>query len=67
MRFVIRKNRVGQFWYRISGEDRETMAQSKLFPTKESAESAIETIRREAASATVEDMSDERFDPLERQ
>ena len=65
MRFVIRKDKGGQFWFRINGDNGVTMAHSELFKAKESARSAIGTIRDEAATATVVDMTDDRFDAAE--
>jgi uncharacterized protein YegP (UPF0339 family) len=66
MRFVIRKNKDGQFWFRINGDVGETLANSELFTAKESAESAIQTIRSGTAGASVVDMTDSRFEAAER-
>ena len=51
MYFVIRRSAGGQYWFRIVGNNHETMAHSELYTTKASAESSIATIRREAAGA----------------
>lgn len=66
MRFVIRKSKDGQFWFRINGDNGQTMANSELFTAKQSAESAIQTIRSEAENASVVDMTDTRFEAAER-
>lgn len=58
MYFAIWKSKTGRFWYRIVGNNHETMAVSELLNSKQSALSSIATMKREAAAATVVDMTD---------
>lgn len=57
MYFAINKANNGEFYYRIVGGNYETMAVSETFTSKASAESAINVIKRDAASATILDMT----------
>ena len=66
MRFVIRRSKDGQFWFRINADNGEVLAHSVLFTAKESAQRG-ETIRTDAAVATVADITGERLDPAERE
>jgi uncharacterized protein YegP (UPF0339 family) len=59
MRFVIRRNRAGQYWWRAVGDNNEIMAASELMQAKASCLSAIQTVKREASSAEVHDMTHE--------
>jgi uncharacterized protein YegP (UPF0339 family) len=55
--FVIDRAVDGHYFYRIIGANHETMAVSQYFASREAAESAVSTIKREAARASVEDMT----------
>lgn len=59
MRFVIRKNADGKFWWRAVGDNNEIMAASQLMTTKQACLDSIATIRAEAADGAVEDRTAE--------
>lgn len=59
MYFVIRKNKSGLFWFRDVGDNNTIVAVSQLYIRKESAQSTIAMIKREAATAPVNDKTDE--------
>lgn len=59
MRFVIRKNAAGKFWWRIVGDNNEIMAASELLTSKRNCEDAIAVVKRDAAGARVVDMTHE--------
>lgn len=55
MRFVIRRNAAGQFWWPAVGDNNKIMAASELMTNKQSCIDAIATVKREAATARVDD------------
>ena len=60
MKFVIKKNESGQFtWRAVSDGNNETLAVSETLNRKQSAMNAIDIIRREAATARIDDQTDE--------
>ena len=59
MRFAIRRNTAGQFWWQLVAGNGEVMASSEAMTRKESCLSSIESIRGGAANAEVVDRSDE--------
>lgn len=59
MRFVVRKNAAGKFWWRIVGGNNEIMAASELMDRKQSCLDAIAVVKRDAATAKVDDMTHE--------
>jgi Uncharacterized conserved protein len=59
MYFVIRKNKDGLYWFREVGDNNTIVAVSQLYTRKESAQSTIAMIKREAATAPIHDKSSE--------
>ena len=59
MYFAIRRSRTGQYWFRVVGNNHETMAHSELYVSRASAASSIETIKREAAKAHTIDSTED--------
>lgn len=56
MRFVIAKQSDGQFYFSIKSNS-DTLAHSEGYTRKENAKAAIDSIKRNAASADVIDIS----------
>jgi uncharacterized protein YegP (UPF0339 family) len=48
VRFVIRRNAAGQFWWRAMGDNNKIMAASELMTNKQWCLDAIATVKREA-------------------
>lgn len=59
MYFVIRRSKTGRYWFRVVGNNHETIAHSQLYTRRASAESSIETIKRGAATANTIDSTDD--------
>lgn len=60
MRFVIRKNAQGKYWWRLVADgNNEILAASELLGDKQDCLDAIEIVRAEAASARTVDKTDE--------
>jgi uncharacterized protein YegP (UPF0339 family) len=59
MRFVIRRNGAGQYWWRAVADNNEILAASELMHAKQSCISAIAVVKREAASAQIVDATGE--------
>jgi uncharacterized protein YegP (UPF0339 family) len=59
VRFVVRRNAAGQFWWRAVGDNNKIMAASELMTNKQSCLDAIATVKREAATARVDDKTAE--------
>jgi uncharacterized protein YegP (UPF0339 family) len=60
MRFVIRQNKAGKYWWRaVSDGNNKILAASELMETKAACEHGIAIIVDEAAKARVVDMTDE--------
>jgi uncharacterized protein YegP (UPF0339 family) len=59
MRFVIRRNSKGQFWWRAVGDNNEIMAASELMTSKQACRDAIAVVKDEAAGGRVVDKTDE--------
>lgn len=58
MKFVVRKNKAGQFWWRAVGDNNEIMAGSELMDDKQSCLDAIAVVKVEAANAKVYDKTE---------
>ena len=59
MKFVVRRNKGGEFYWQLVGSNGEVMAFSEGMTRRESCMNSIDSIKRNAASADVVDMSDE--------
>ena len=60
MRFVIRKNSQGKFWWRaVSDGNNEILAASELLSSKATCLHAIEIVQQEARLAKILDKTDE--------
>lgn len=59
MYFAIRRSKTGQYWFRIVGDNHETIAHSELYTRQASAEKSIETIKRGAGTANTIDSTDD--------
>jgi uncharacterized protein YegP (UPF0339 family) len=59
MRFVIRKNSQGKFWWRAVAVNNEILAASELMNSKQSCENGIRVVMEGAGSAEVVDMTHE--------
>jgi uncharacterized protein YegP (UPF0339 family) len=60
MRFVVKRNAAGKFWWRAVAEgNNEILAASELMERKQSCLDAIALVKREAAAAPIEDKTDE--------
>ena len=59
MKFVIRRNKGGEFFWQLVGSNGEVMAVSEGMSRKESCQNSINSIKRNAADADVVDRSDE--------
>jgi uncharacterized protein YegP (UPF0339 family) len=57
MRFVIRRNGAGKYWWRAVADNNEILAASELMNAKESCTKAINVVKREAATAPVHDLT----------
>lgn len=58
MKFVIKKSaNTGQYWFRIVASNGQVLASSEQYVAKQSAKDAIESIKRSAAGADVDDES----------
>jgi len=62
MRFVVRKNKAGEFYYQIVGGNGEVMAHSQGMSRKQSCLDSIESLKKNAGGAEVVDKSDEAGD-----
>lgn len=59
MRFVIRRNAQGKFWWRAVGDNNEILAASELMDSKAACEHGIAVVKKGAASAPVQDRTQE--------
>lgn len=59
MKFVVRKNKAGEFYWQLVGANGEVMANSEGMTRKQSCMDSIDSIKRRAADADVVDMSDD--------
>ena len=60
MRFVIRKNAAGKFWWRaVADGNNEILAASELMNSKQACHDAIAIVKAEAGSAPVHDLTSE--------
>ena len=59
MKFVIRMNKAGEFYWQLVGGNGEVMANSEGMTRKQSCMDSIDSIKRSAGDADVVDMSDE--------
>ena len=56
IKFVIkRSDKSGQYWFRIVASNGQILASSEQYVAKQSAKDAIDSIKRGAADAAVED------------
>ncbi len=60
--FVVRRSKDNQYYFYYRGGNNEIMVTSETYTRKQSAFDSIESIKRDAASATVLDMTDK--DPM---
>lgn len=56
-KFVIKKGSSGQFHFNLVSANGEVVVTSETYTTKQSAQDGIESVRRLATDATVEDQS----------
>jgi uncharacterized protein YegP (UPF0339 family) len=59
MRFVIRKNAAGEYWWILKGANGETMATSETMTRKQSCKDAIAAVKKDASSAGEDDATGE--------
>ncbi|MGZ8748650.1 MAG: YegP family protein [Mycobacterium sp.] len=59
MKFVVRKNKGGEFYWQLVGGNGEVMANSEGMTSKQSVIDSIDSIKRNAGGAEVVDKSDE--------
>ena len=59
MKFVIRRNKAGEFFWQLVGANGEVMAVSEGMSRKQSCQDSIDSVKRNAGSADVVDRSDE--------
>jgi len=55
MKFVISKSANGQYWFKIIATNGQTLAHSEQYVAKQSARDAIDSIKRSAADAAVQE------------
>lgn len=58
-KFEIFKGRNGQYYFRLKAGNGEIIAQSEGYATKSAARNGIESVKKNAAGAPVEDLSGE--------
>ncbi|HYI21556.1 MAG TPA: DUF1508 domain-containing protein [Candidatus Limnocylindrales bacterium] len=59
MKFRIRKNKGGEFFWQLVGSNGEVMAVSEGMSSKQSVRDSIDSVKRNAGEAEVVDKSDE--------
>jgi uncharacterized protein YegP (UPF0339 family) len=59
MKFVVRRNKAGEFFWQLVGGNGEVMAVSESMPRKQSCLDSIESVKRDAAGGDVVDRTDE--------
>lgn len=59
MKFVVRKNKAGEFFWQLVGGNGEVMAMSEGMTRKQSCLDSIESVKRSAGGAEVVDRSAE--------
>lgn len=59
MKFVVRKNKGGEFFWQLVGGNGEVMAVSEGMGRKQSCMDSIDSIKRRAAEADIVDRTDE--------
>ncbi len=59
MKFVVRKNKAGEFYWQVVGGNGEVMAFSQGMSRKQSCLDSIESIKKNASSADIDDRSNE--------
>jgi uncharacterized protein YegP (UPF0339 family) len=59
VKFVLRRNKAGELYWQLVGGNGEVMAFSQGMTRKESCMSSIESIKKNASGAQVDDRSDE--------
>jgi len=57
-KFEISKDKVGKFRFHLKAANGEIIAASQAYDTKASAEKGIESVKKNASSATVVDLTD---------
>lgn len=58
MKFQIKKTSNGQYRFNLVASNGQVLATSETYTRKQSAKDTIESIRKSAAAATVEDLAD---------
>jgi uncharacterized protein len=56
-KFVVKKDRSGQFRFNLVAGNGEIIASSEAYTTKAAAEKGIESVRRNAPDATIDDQT----------
>ena len=54
---IKKSEKSGQYWFRIVASNGQVLASSEQYTRKQSAQEAIDSIKRNAANATVDDES----------
>ena len=54
---IKRSENTGQYWFRIVASNGQTLASSEQYVAKQSAKDAIDSIKRGAAAASVDDQT----------
>jgi uncharacterized protein YegP (UPF0339 family) len=57
MKFVISKSANGQYWFKIVASNGQTLAHSEQYTSKQSAQEASDSIKRDAGGADTDDES----------
>jgi uncharacterized protein YegP (UPF0339 family) len=57
MKFVIKRSTNYQYYFDIKSNNGQILCHSETYTTKQSAKDAIEIIKREASTATTEDLT----------
>lgn len=58
-KFVLLKAKDGQYHFQLKAGNGETIAQSEMYKSKDSAMNGIESVRKNAGDAAFEDKSEE--------
>lgn len=57
-RFEINKARDGQFYFRLIAPNNEVIATSEMYTTKQSCQHGVDSVKKWAPTATVEDTTE---------
>ncbi len=58
-KFVLTKNAKGQYHFSLKASNGETIAQSEMYNSKTAAKNGIESVRKNAPDATIDDRTGE--------